>query len=371
MNISIIGGGIGGLTTALALKQNGLAVSVFEGAQEIKPVGAGIIIAINAMQVFDKLGIRNKIEQAGHRISIIKITDEQLNVLSQTDLSNFEKKYKVNNVAIHRADLQNILAVETGFENIQLSKRLSAIDEGDGYKLNFEDGTTIYSDVVIGADGINSVVRKQLFHHATIRDTRQRCWRGVTRHNFGDKYNHVATEALGKGKRIGFTKINSDYIYWYAVINEGLINKNLSVPEMFKEFHPDLLRLIEDTPEEKIFFSDISDLKPIKQWHRGRACLVGDAAHATTPNMGQGACQAIEDAYILGKLFESGKSLEEIFTQYEKLRIKKAHFIVNTSMRLGKLAHLENPFAILLRNLMIKTLSKNSNKQLERVFEIY
>ena len=129
MKIAIVGGGIGGLTTALALKQNGQDVTIYESASEIKPVGAGILLAINAMQVYKNLGIHKKIEKAGAIVSNIQTTDAQLNTISETKLSHFENKYGVCSVAIHRADLHTILADEIGWENIKLSKRLINIEE--------------------------------------------------------------------------------------------------------------------------------------------------------------------------------------------------------------------------------------------------
>ncbi|GAL87400.1 monooxygenase [Sporocytophaga myxococcoides] len=371
MKIAIIGGGIGGLTTALALKQIGKEVVIYESASEIKPVGAGIVMANNAMQVFKKLGVCHKIEEAGCKISNIRITDAQLNTLSLADLTRFENKYNVYNVAIHRADLQKILANEIGFENIQLSKRLSGIDKGNEFKLTFEDGTVVHADVLIGADGINSVVRKQLFGTGNIRHTGQKCWRGVGKFDWFEKYNNEALEAWGKGKRFGFVKISDKNVYWYAVINESLMNDNVTITELFKEFHPKVVKIISGTPKAHIHFSDIIDLEPITNWSNGKACLIGDAAHATTPNMGQGACQAVEDAFVIGKLFAQDKSAEEVFSQYEKLRRTKAHFIVNTSWKIGELAHLENNAAIWFRNALVKITPDFFNeKQLDRVFDI-
>jgi 2-polyprenyl-6-methoxyphenol hydroxylase-like FAD-dependent oxidoreductase len=115
----------------------------------------------------------------------------------------------------------------------------------------------------------------------------------------------------------------------------------------------------------------IIDLQPITQWQKGKACLIGDAAHATTPNMGQGACQAFEDAYVIGKLLEQGKAVEEVFQHYEKLRIKKAHFVINTSWKIGKVAHYENNMAVWFRNLLMKTVPKSVNeKQLDEIFNM-
>lgn len=371
MKIAIIGGGIGGLTTALALQKNNLDVTIYESAPEIKPVGAGIIMANNAMQVFDKLGIRHKIENAGHKISNIKITDPQLKTLSDVQLNKFESKYGVHNVAIHRGDLQLILAREIGFENIQLSKRLAKIEKNEDYKFTFEDGTIANADVVIGADGIKSAVRNQILNIGTLRDSGQKCWRGVADMDWARKYNHQAHEAWGKGRRFGFVRINDQKVYWYAVVNENLVKNPNNLAELFTDFNKDVVRMISETPKENIFVSDIIDLEPISQWQKDRVCLIGDAAHATTPNMGQGACQAIEDAYVLGKLFGEGKTVEEVFTQYENLRMKKAHYIVNTSAAIGKVSHYENALAVWLRNTLVKATPNSVNeKQMEKVFDI-
>lgn len=371
MKIAIIGGGIGGLTTALALKQNGQEITIYESAPEIKPVGAGIIMAGNAMQIFERLGVRKKIESAGHRISNLKVTDAQLNTISESDLTAFEHKYGVYNVAIHRADLQSILAEEIGFEHIHLSKRLSHIEQGSDFTLTFDDRSCVNADVIIGADGIKSTVRNQLFGAGHIRDTKQRCWRGVIEFDRAAPYDHEAFEAWGKGKRFGFVKISDKKIYWFAVINEALNKDHAGITALFKDFHPEIIDIIAETPKDQIIFSDIIDLQPIHQWHKGRACLIGDAAHSTTPNLGQGACQAVEDAYVLGKLFEQGKSVEKAFAQYEQLRMKKAHFIVNTSWTIGKIAHFQNSIAVWLRNALVKAMPKSvSKKQLDKVFNI-
>jgi 2-polyprenyl-6-methoxyphenol hydroxylase-like FAD-dependent oxidoreductase len=371
MKIAIVGGGIGGLTTALALKESGHQVIIYESAPEIKPVGAGIIMANNAMQVFDKLGIRQKIENAGHKISNVKITDAQLNTISATDLSKFEQKYGVHNVAIHRADLQHILADEIGFQNIQLSKRLLKIEKEHGFKLTFDDDSTVYCDVLIGADGIKSIVRNSLFGAGTLRDTKQRCWRGVCEFDGASEYDHQAIEAWGKGKRFGFVKISAHKIYWFAVIKDKQMNDHPNLPELFKDFHPEIIKIIAKTPKDNIIFSDLIDLQPLAKWQDGKVCLIGDAAHATTPNMGQGACQAVEDAYVLGKLLNEGKSVEDVFAQYEKMRMEKAHFIVNTSWKIGELAHFENSIAVWFRNALIKAIPKSVNeKQLDKVFSI-
>lgn len=370
--IAIIGAGIGGLTTALALQKIGLEPVVYERAAAIKPVGAGIIMANNAMQVYKELGILHAIQNRGHKISQIQITDEVLQQLSDIALEEFESKYGVYNLAIHRAALLDVLAQEVGFNNIKCSKSLLRIQkQNKGYILFFEDGTEAYCEVLIAADGIHSVVREQLFSSSVIRDSGQRCWRGICKMPKNSVFNNKAIELWSKGKRFGFSKIDDQTCYWFAVVNATLQNQEKDIKDIFKDFHPEIKNLIADTPEENIIFNTIIDLKPIKKWTGNNLCLIGDAAHATTPNLGQGACQAVEDAYVLMQLLEKEEDFNTAFQKYEKLRIKKAHFVVETSWKIGKMAQIENRFFILARNAVLPFIPNSiKRKQLEKVFNI-
>lgn len=367
--IHIVGAGIGGLATALCLQQQGLTIKVMESAPEIKPVGAGIVMANNAMQVFDQLGIREKVDAAGHRVSCMRITDAQFNDLSFIDLHPFEQHYGVHNTAIHRADLQRILADELGFEHIHLSKRLVDIEIKEGFNLRFEDEIETRGDIVIGADGIRSVVRQKLFPPSTIRDSGQICWRGICDLVLAERYRYAALEAWGPGKRFGFVALNTRQVYWYAVANDDVTSADLSM--LFKDFHPEVLEMIAATPADAVFFSRLYDLQPIHQWYHGKACLIGDAAHATTPNLGQGACQAVEDAYVLGKLFGKGLPVEQVFQRYQSIRIKKAHQVVQTSWMIGKVSHWQNTLGIGIRNFVMKSLPSSIRQaQLKPLFEL-
>lgn len=371
-SVAVIGAGPGGLTTALFFKKNGLNVTVYESTEEIKPVGAGIVMAGNAMQIFRELGLQEKVEQSGNKVSKMKITDEQYRLLSEMDLSLFEQKYNVHNVAVYRADLQRILAETLGNEHLCLGKRLSKIERKENvFRLMFEDGSEAEHDCLIGADGIRSVVREQLFGTHEIRNTGQVCWRGLCEKDFSEKYRNEAYELWGRGKRFGFVQINSRQVYWYAVVNAHLVTDELSLPDLFSDFHPEIRELITITSADDIIKNEIIDLKPMQKWFTKNVCLIGDAAHATTPNMGQGACQAIEDAYAIGQLLQKGKSLNETFKLYEQLRKSKAHGIVNNSWKLGKIAHFESWVAVKFRNFLFKIVPAAANrKQLEKVLDI-
>lgn len=345
---------------------------VFEGAPVLKPVGAGIILANNAMQVFQKLGLAEKIAKAGNKISRLKITDAQLNSLSVADLTAYERKYGVSNTAIHRGELQRILAGEVGYEHIQLAKRLVRIEKTASFHFTFEDGSTASSAVVLGADGIKSVVRKQLFSENTIRSAGQVCWRGICTLSLPEQYQGELNEAWGQGRRFGFVKINDQQVYWYALANAAYAHTEVAhLGDLFGEFHELVATIIAATPREQLITGEITDLKPLQKWQHENVCLIGDAAHATTPNLGQGACQAVEDAYVLGKLLTEGTALPDTFADYERLRKKKAHAVVRSSWNIGKLAHLDSRMGVWLRNTLLRSLPAAANKkQMDMIFEL-
>lgn len=367
--ISIIGAGIGGLTLGNILKQHHLDFTIYESAPEIKPVGAGIMMAVNAMQIFDKLGLKEKIESRGNKIHGIFITDEKLKIISTTNVLALEKKFNSCNVAIHRAELQNILAENLGFENIKLNHSLQQIQKKENYLLEFENGCTTESKIVFGADGIHSKVRNKIFKTGNIRNAEQKCWRGLTDLKLPEKYNHHALEIWGKGKRFGFVKISDKKVYWYALVNENKFTENIDLTETFNDFDSLVLEILESTKPENIILNDIIDLAPIPKWYAENICLIGDAAHATTPNMGQGACQSIEDAYVIGKLLEKNRDFNSVFEEFQNIRRKKVDEIVKNSWTIGKISQWEKGNQI--RNFLMRSIPGSINqKMVEKVLKL-
>lgn len=374
MKIDIIGAGIGGLTTAIGLEQKGVEVRIFERAKQIKSVGAGIILASNAMQVYEKLGLRKIIEENGVPVSSLNITKPNLKVLSHLDLTYFEQKLQAKNIAIHRGKLQEILLNHLVSSPVHLDHELTDLTPVDnGQILNFQNGKKIYSDILIGADGIHSAVRGQLFQNNTIRSARQICWRGVTEYELPEKYIHELNEAWGTTGRFGFVQIAPNKVYWYALKSFKKNKEELDIeqlPNYLREYNSIVHDLIQSTPIEHINTAEMLDLKPIKNWHKERVCLIGDAAHAATPNMGQGACQAIEDAYVLVECLTKYDTLEA-FRNFQKLRRPKAHKIVKSSWMVGKLAHISHPLLAAFRNQFIRWMPSSMNrKQSERIYTL-
>ncbi|WP_106917485.1 FAD-dependent monooxygenase [Chryseobacterium aurantiacum] len=363
-SISIIGAGIGGLTLGNILKKHPYDFTIYESAPAIKPVGAGIMMAVNAMQVFDQLGLKEKIEKAGNKIHRITLSNESMKPFSKTEILELEKKYNSCNVAIHRAELQRILAENLDPAAIRLNHSLKTIEKKENYILDFDNGTRVESTIVFGADGIKSPIRNQILKTGTIRSSGQKCWRGLVDFELPEKHHHEAFEMWGKGKRFGFVKISEKKVYWYACINERSFGRYLELTDIFKEYHSLVLKLIEATAKENIICNEISDLTPISKWYSENLCLIGDAAHATTPNMGQGACQAIEDAYIIGRLLENNQDFNSVFEEFQKIRRRKVDYIVSTSRTIGKISQWEKGNS--LRNFLMGLIPESINEKMAK-----
>lgn len=370
MKITIIGAGIGGLTTAIALHKKGFEVEVFESFAEFKPLGSGINLAINAMQVYKQLGIFEIILSNANPLTGMNVVDSQFGPLSRMTLEPFEQQYAVTNAAIHRSTLQKILLEQLPKGCVKLGKRLKHIEQShEAIQLAFEDGTNHLAEIVIGADGIHSVVKASIFGQRDLRDAGQLCWRGITDFELPAKYQHELFELWGKGERFGFVSIGKGKVYWYALRND---KKGNPLKKMFDGFDPIVKTIIHSTPEEQILENQIADFKPIPHWSNGRVCLLGDAAHATTPNLGQGACQAVESAWVFSVAMEKNHpDFSKAFQEFEQVRKPKARKVVNTSWQLGKMAHWKNPLAVAFRNgIMRLTPPSIGKKQSAFLFDV-
>lgn len=376
MKATIIGAGIGGLTLAIALRQKGIEVEIFEATPVFKHVGAGIIIAINSMQIYKRLGMEKKITNAGNRLGRMELTNQYLKPISTSDIEAFEKIYKLSNTALHRATLHEILLSELSDVPLHLNKRLKHLEQKNGViDLTFEDGTTHQTNLLIGADGVHSAVRKFIFPAAKERSAKQICWRGVANFELEPNYKNAAREAWGAGERFGIVPIGPKSVYWYACASyekdAKLEFQNKSISSVYEKFAPLVQEIIAATPANAIFTSEIGDLEPIPTWYQGNICLLGDAAHATTPNMGQGANQAIESAWVLADCLSKENDLQKAFAQYQQIRKAKANEITNTSWQVGKVAHIANPFLAKLRNGLFGLMPNSlGQKQMRKLFEL-
>ena len=362
MKYTIIGGGIGGLTTALAFERNGIDYEVYEQAEELNAVGAGILLAPNALQVLESLGILSLIQNTGNPINWITIGKADFTPLSDMPQDKIKDSFGYTTVSIHRAQLQKLLYNQLPKEKVHLGQGFQSFTQLDSGKIrvNFTNETSIETDYIIGADGIHSKVRKQLFPESQLRYSGQTCWRGVVDIQLDPDFKHKAFELWGDGIRFGCSGVDDHQAYWFAV-TESEANKKDRGPvknkllKMYQSFHPLVHTLIKTTEETSIVRHDINDLNPLKRWYSDKVCLIGDAGHATTPNMGQGGAQAIEDAYYLSKCIQNNPD-GKCFKEFQSKRQKKVNTIVKQSWMTGQMAHWTYGKGI--RNFMIKHMPK-------------
>ena len=379
MKCAIIGAGIGGLTAAIALRQRGIEAKVYEAAPEIKPLGAGIVMATNAMLVFQRLGIAEKIQSAGFLINEGFISDQQWRPIQKFDAAYVSKKYGVGSYAFHRADLHKVLFDELPQGTVALNHKLSSLHQEESkVSLRFENQLSEEVDLVIGADGIKSIVRESLFGKSTYRYSGQTCWRSIVEMPVPAKFKNSTYELWGNeaGLRFGLVAVGENKIYFFATQKsaEGIIDeiktlkRDLAVK--FSQFGKDVVSVIENADEAKIIRTDIYDLAPIKNWFRDRIVLLGDAAHATTPNLGQDGCQAVEDAYVLAKVLGERDSAPGALQYYQNTRFVKANYVVKTSWQLGQVTNAPASL-IKLRNFALRlTPPSLGRKTLDTLFTL-
>lgn len=358
MKILINGGGIAGLTAAIALRKLGIGAEVFESASEIKPVGAGVVIQSNAIKALEYLGIEDEIIQSANPINQITILDEKGNVIrNQKPISKNRELF--SGLAIHRHTLHHILKSYLPEKIFFVNKKAISFSERDEKViLHFEDGSIAEGDYLISADGINSYIRMQLIPDSKPRYAGYFCWRSVIDNK--DLQITEATETWGRKGRFGIVPINENKLYWYATINSSYLDVKIfhyslkNLQEHFGCYHKLVGQTLEKSSDDKLIKNHICDIKPLSQFAFNKVLLIGDAAHATTPNLGQGACQAIEDVMFLHQEIASGKSIPSAFKSFESRRLEKTKFIINTSRKLGAVGQLENKLLISLRNIAFK-----------------
>jgi 2-polyprenyl-6-methoxyphenol hydroxylase-like FAD-dependent oxidoreductase len=337
--ILIIGGGIGGLTAAVALRRRGFEPAVYEAAPELRPVGKGIWVPTNAMQVLHRLGLAEAVRKAGWPLERIQVRDTAGRVLVDLDLRKVEAKYGHTTVSIHRADLVRVLADALAPGALHLGKRCTGFaPDGQGVVARFAGGAEARGDLLVAADGIHSAVREQLLLWVPLRYSGLTCYRGIADLELPPELVRVCWEVWGGAARLGFSAVGPRQVYWFAPVTapadsplpsgEALTALLAGQYAGFPAPIPDILR---HTPPAEVVRTDLYDFAPIGRWWSGRVVLLGDAAHAMTPNLGQGGAQAVEDAYVLADRLAGCAGVEQALSEYERLRLPKVRWVVNTA----------------------------------------
>ncbi|WP_231887819.1 FAD-dependent monooxygenase [Fictibacillus phosphorivorans] len=365
-NVIVNGGGLGGLSVANALQQLGIQVSVYERATELKEMGAGIVLAANAIKALDKLGLGEKVRSLGSSVKKAEIRTWDGKLLVDLPVHKQAEQYGTYSYLIHRADLQNILYENLNSGTVFLGRKL-VNKEQDTSKVRaiYEKKEVVEGDLLIGADGVHSKIRSLLIDSTPLRYSGFTAFRGIA--NFEDDRFPLEQgggfEAWGHGRRFGYSHLGKGRIFWFAAINTPLAtlknseNKKMTALEYFKGWWGPIEAVIESTEETNIITHEIFDRKPINSWSQGRTVLLGDAAHPMLPNLGQGGAQALEDALVLSRsLIKYPEDIEQALREYERIRIPRTTKVIRGSRAMARIMQLENPISIQVRNLLLRTM---------------
>jgi salicylate hydroxylase len=350
--VGIIGGGIGGAALANALAQRGIEVRLFERTAAFGQVGAGIQMTPNAVKVLKALGVGDALRDIAFLPQALvgrnwKTAREQFRTPLATECPRL---YGAEFYHVHRADLHQILVDRIPASSVSLSMACAGVrNEGGAAVATFEDGSQFEADLIVGADGVRSVVRRDLFGDEAPRFTGNMCYRAVVPFDqmpafvspdssfWMGPHGHVVTYYVSRGKAVNIVAVN-ETAQWV----EESWNAPSSREELlgaFTGWHSNLVRLFERA--DTVFKWGLFDRDPMQRWHEGRICLLGDAAHPMLPFLSQGAAMAIEDSWVLAAaLAGHGDDIPAALRDYEAERLPRTSRVQLESRERGRTYHL-------------------------------
>jgi 2-polyprenyl-6-methoxyphenol hydroxylase-like FAD-dependent oxidoreductase len=356
MKAVIAGGGIGGLATATALHRTGHEAVVLERATALVESGAGLSMAPNALAALDRLGLGDELRGRGGIARRILVRSHRGDILSEIDAQG--RAWEV--VGVHRADLQEVLLQAASVADPRLGVTCTGfVESSTTVAAVLEDGSEVEGDVLIGADGIRSVVRACLKGDEPLRYAGYFGWRAVV--DFDDpSVRETFSESWGPVLRVGLVTIGHGRLYWF--VSELAPDEDTPLPDdpetdfrnRLADWHDPIPAVAAAARPGTLTRLPIHDRPPAKEWGRGRVTLLGDAAHPMTPNLGQGAAQALEDAVALAGALTDDDDPVAALRRYEQRRIPRTTMIVNRSRQVGRIAQLRNPLTCRIRDAVMK-----------------
>jgi len=347
MKIAILGAGVGGLSTAIALNQEGFDVDVYERQPVTTEIGAGIVCWPNASFVLDKLGILAQVAAVSgslHKMNRFSSTGE---VLGSLDINELNALMNYPSLAIIRKDLMRILTQRFIELNgtIHYNHNVLALSDHNEHQTEviFDNGKRITADVIIGADGrMNSIARQYV--NVDNKPVYQEFinWVGVFE-SVDDVFTELSVaDYWGVGERFGIVPVSSKKAYWAGGVMAKEVgerkpeNYKNELQEIFTGWPEPIGNIIDKTPMSAINKIYVHDHDPILSWHKNNVLLLGDSAHSPLPTSGQGACQALEDAWHISQCLKQNISILDAFKDFTQLRMAKTTGITMGGRQLAK-----------------------------------
>lgn len=364
MRILVVGAGIGGLTAALALRRAGFDAHVYEQASTLREVGAGVAISPNAIKVLHHLGLAEALRSVGVVSRSMDSRDWQTGaLLGRVPLAeDAVARWGAPFYHLHRADLHNALRTALGDEHITLGTRSVAVEQGDdAVTVHFADGRNATGELLIGADGVHSVVREHVAGSDRAIWARQISWRGLApaavgheaglemrHHSFWGPRQQFVTFYVAGGRLVNWVGNTQSDEEWHEESWSTRGDRD-EVLTLFAGWHPQVRALIAGT--EQVFKWALFDRPPLETWTCGRVTLLGDAAHPMLPYMAQGGSQSIEDAFVLAGCLAAGRDdPQRAIEVYATRRNERTAAVQAASREAGRLVQLTDAAAVEARN---------------------
>jgi FAD-dependent urate hydroxylase len=337
LKIAIVGAGIGGLTAGIALRRMGYAVEIYDKASQLRPAGAGISLWSNGVKVMNWLGLGDAMASIGGHMERMEYRSHDDKLLSHVDLNPLIEKVGQRPYPVSRTDLQRILLDAFGEENVRLkSKCIGVEQDANSVTVTFEDGHQTTADVLIAADGVHSILRTYVNgSEVAPRYADYVNWNGLVPASPDISPNDVWGIYVGEGKRASMMPIGGDRFYFFfgAPMPKGTVvepcDRQAELANLFAGWAAPVQNLIKQLNPLETNRLEISDLDPLTHIVRDRVVLLGDSAHASTPTLGQGGCQAMEDAEILCRyLVTTNLSVADALKRYEGDRKERTNSLV-------------------------------------------
>jgi len=352
MEIAIIGAGMGGLTTGIALKKFGHQVTIYEQAEQILPVGAAISLWSNGVKCLNYLGLTEQVAKLGGQMNDLAYIDG-LNgeVMTQFSLAPLIEEVGQRPYPVSRAELQNMLMDEFGRQDIQLGKKMVSIkDKGQHVEIGFQDGSTASAALLIGADGTHSMTRQYVLGKQVERRYAGYVnWNGLVEISEDLAPAQQWTTFVGEGKRASLMPVADQRFYFFfdVPLSAGLENQRSEYKTLLKQYFSgwcsQVQCLIDSIDEQKTNRVEIHDIEPFTQFYKGSVVILGDAAHSTTPDIGQGGCQAMEDAVYLARALQINTlGLEDALKRYQNKRNERANELLLRARKRCDVTHMKD-----------------------------
>ena len=383
-DVIVVGGNMGGLAAGIALRKVGLRPIVLERMPSQPHVNGGLHIWTNGSKALAWLGIEDELRAKGAPVDTLEFNDWRGRNLLRAKISEIERKYGGHGAFfIPRVDLPRALLGALGDGTVRWGSNVTSVrDDGKGVTATLDDGTEIRGKVLIGADGIGSLVRRHLFGPIEPRSSGYEDWGAVVNLEHPAAPPGYYPTYWGPGTRLGIANIGHGRLYWAAALQRspevrerGEAPLIADILKQFRGWPEPIEQVVAATPQDAFYGAHIKDLKPMKQWGKGRITLMGDAAHATTPNAGRGASEALEDAVVFSRLLAELPDLDDsarvaaALQTYEDQRRKPTASVTKLSWQIGMLGKWKNPVACTVRGVYLRAITPPTVMSMKKDFK--